>query len=78
MNVTHNERVKLTAGYLNTAAGACLTAGVIAPTAAAIFGFGSSVLIVSPLTLAVGMATFLVMSIGLHAAARFVLKGLRP
>lgn len=78
MSLTHNERVKLTAAYLNTAAGASLTAGVIAPIAAAVFGFTGSFAGPSALTLMAGITIFLVASVVLHLAARHVLGGLRP
>ena len=42
MSLTHNERVELTAGYLNAAAGATLMAGAIAPIAAAFFGLAGT------------------------------------
>ena len=76
MSTVSNERVKLTAAYLNAAAGACLVAGVIAPFAA--FAFGYVTPPGSTLTFALGATTFLVASLGLHTAARFLLKGLRP
>lgn len=38
MGLIHNERTKLTATYLNTAATGFLGAGVVAPLAAAVFG----------------------------------------
>lgn len=73
----HNERAKTTASYLNAAAGTCLGAGVVAPIAAAFFGVAGSTGPVPTLTLASGIAIFLLVSLGLHAAARFVLRSLR-
>ena len=78
MSLTHNERVKLTAAYLNTAAGACLTAGVIAPLAAVVFGYVGAGVVASPLTLPIGVSIFLAVSVGLHVAARYALGGLKP
>lgn len=39
MSVVQSERVKLTANWLDRGGTACLTIGVIAPGAAAIFGY---------------------------------------
>ena len=78
MSLTHNERTKLTATYLNTAAGSLFTAGVVAPIAAAVFGVTGPAGHVPTLTLGLGALIFLCASIALHAAARYVLKGLRP
>ncbi|WP_027170622.1 hypothetical protein [Methylobacterium sp. 10] len=76
--LVRTERVKLTATYLNTAAGGLFTAGVVAPTAAAVFGVTASGSHIGPLTLLLGVAIFLGCSVGLHAMARMVLKGLKP
>ena len=75
-NLVRNERLKLTASWLNTLAGACMTAGVIAPLAAALFGVAT--VPVSSLTLGLGVLIFFLVGIGLHLLARLVLKGLRP
>ena len=77
MSLIHNERLKLTATYLNAAARACLVAGVIAPFAAFAFGYATAAF-GSTLTFALGATTFLLASLSLHSAARFILKGLRP
>ena len=73
----HNERAKTTASYLNAAAGPCLGAGVIAPAAAAFFGVTGPGGPVPTLTLASGITIFLIVSLELHSAARFVLRSLR-
>ena len=78
MEALHNERVKLTASYLNTGAGAYFAAGVVAPVAAVTFGYAGASAPVSPLTFAFGVTTFFAASLALHAAARYILKGLRP
>ena len=70
-----NERIKLTAAYLN-AAGSCFTAGVVAPLAAALFGVGGPA--IPLLTLGVGVLIFLGASVGLHALGRTVLRRLQP
>ena len=71
------ERTKLTAGYVNAAAGSLLTAGVVAPIAAALWGFGPSGS-VSALTLVTWATIFLAMSVAAHAAARYILRGVEP
>lgn len=73
-----NERTKLTATYLNTAAGGLFTAGVVAPLVAAVFGLGAAAGNLRALTLVLGVAIFLLASGALHLAARTVLKGLKP
>lgn len=78
MSAVRAERTKLTAAYLNTIAGGLFTAGVVAPLAAATFGVAGAGGHISALTLAVGVTIFLVCSVGVHALARFVLKGLQP
>ncbi|KMO19533.1 hypothetical protein [Methylobacterium platani] len=78
MSLVTNERTKLTAAYLNTAAGSLFTAGVVAPIVAAVFGVTGPSGGVPTLTLGLGAMIFLCASIALHAAARYVRKGLKP
>jgi hypothetical protein len=78
MSLIHNERTKLTAAYLNTAATGFFGAGVVAPLAAAVFGLTGPGSPVSTLTLGLGILIFLVASIAIHLAARYALKGLKP
>jgi len=78
MSLVHNERTKLTAAYLNTAASAFFAAGVVAPLAGAFFGWTGSGSPVSTLTIVFGLTIFLGVSVGLHLAARYVLRGLKP
>ena len=40
-NLVHDERVKLRATLFNTAAGACIALGVLAPIVAAFYGLGT-------------------------------------
>lgn len=68
-----NERTKLTATYLNTAAGGLFTAGVVAPLVAAVFGLGNAAGNLSALTLTLVIAIFLLASGALHLAACTVL-----
>lgn len=77
MSLIANERTKLTATYLNTAAGGLFTAGVVAPLVAAVFGIGPAGE-AGALTLVLGVTIFLIVSGALHAAACSVLKGLKP
>lgn len=71
--LARNERIKLTAGYLNTAASTALGAGVIAPLVAAIYGLAGTAGSVGALTLAAGATMFSVTSALLHVAARRLL-----
>jgi len=52
-----------------------MTAGVIAPIAAALFGVAA--VPIQTLTLGLGVLIFSLVGVGLHILARFVLKGLR-
>lgn len=76
MNLVHNERIKLTASWLNALAGAAAGAGVIAPLAAAFYGVAKAP--VSAAALAIGVIVWLFVGIGLHLAARHVLRNLKP
>ncbi|WP_407518754.1 hypothetical protein [Methylobacterium oryzisoli] len=78
MSLIHNEQTKLTAGYLNAGASAFLAAGVVAPIAAAVFGVTGPGGPVPTLTIVIGVSMFLVGSILLHLAARYLLRSLRP
>jgi hypothetical protein len=72
MSIIHNERVKLTANWLDRAGTAVLTLGVIAPLAAALYGYPNPP--VSFGILLAGVAVCLLISAGLHFLARRVLK----
>ena len=78
MSLVSNEKVKLSAAYLNTAAGGLFTAGVVAPLVAVVFGIAGPANGAHALTLVVGVTTFLSASGALHVAARRVLTGLQP
>ncbi|GEO83060.1 hypothetical protein ROR02_31910 [Pararhodospirillum oryzae] len=77
MTQIHNEQTKLTAAALNTAATSSFTVGVLAPIAAVFYNVAGDVR-VPPLVLVLGAAFWLGAAGGLHLAARYVLKGLRP
>ena len=68
--LVRNERINLTAGYLNTAATTLFGAGVVAPLVAAIYGLAGTGGFAPPLTLAIGFTIFFATSAALHAAAR--------
>lgn len=71
-----NERLKLTAMTLNTAASSSLTVGVLAPLAASFYDFGGSRL-VPVTTLIFGTALWICGVVALHIMARMVLGALR-
>jgi hypothetical protein len=54
MSLVHNERTKLTANWLDRASTAAITLGVVAPLAAAVFGYPSPP--VSAVNLFIGIA----------------------
>lgn len=76
MSLVHNERIKLTASWLNALASAAAAAGVIAPLAAGFYGVANAP--ASGALLLAGAAIWLFVGIGLHFAARHVLRNLRP
>ena len=76
MNLIHNERIKLTAVWLNTLAAATLATGVIAPIAAIVFGLPTSATL-SRVGLALAMWGWFSLGFGLHWLARYILGRLR-
>ena len=74
--LVRNERVKLTAGYLNTAATTLFGVGVVAPLVAAVYGFAAAGSPLPPLTLLIGFTMFSSMSGALHIAARHHMRRL--
>ena len=75
MSLLHNERVKLTANWLNTLATATATVGGLAPLASAVYGVNPSPLAYAYLL--VVLAIWFFAAVGLHFAARHVLRGLK-
>jgi hypothetical protein len=74
-DLIHNERMKLTATWLNTAA-ATLAGGVIAPVAATTYGaIGAPLTGLLPVAIGFG---WLLAALCLHLFARAVLWRLRP
>ncbi len=74
MVLIHNERVKLRAQAINTAATSCFAAGVLAPLAAAFYNLTADRI---PLhTVVVGIIVYLSAAMWLHKKAIEVLGGL--
>ena len=65
----HNERAKLFAGFLNTLAAAAVTAGILAPLAARMYGVSTAVEWLAM----VGLGIWFALGIFLHAMAQRVL-----
>jgi hypothetical protein len=75
MNKTvHNERLKLTASWLNAVATALMAAGVFAPVASQIYGFGSNRADKS--LVLISSVVCVTLSLGLHLIGRQLLGGL--
>jgi hypothetical protein len=75
MNKTvRNERRKLTASWLNAIATALMAAGVFAPVASQIYGFGSNRADKS--LVLISSVVCVTLSLGLHLTARLLLGGL--
>ena len=70
------EKRKLFANWLSGASGSCLTAGVIAPIAAAIYMPNQTQ--ASGLIIGIGVICWLSAAVALHLFARIVLEGLDP
>ena len=75
MSAIHNERTKLTANALNTAATSCFAVGVLAPVAASFYNVGQGAVPIR--WIAVGVALWLSVALFLHYLARRHLGGLR-
>ena len=76
MDPIFNERLKLGATALNTLATATVTVGVLAPSAAILYGFGVTPRPAWQLVLS-GVGWFLI-GVGLHYGAQRLLGRLRP
>jgi multisubunit Na+/H+ antiporter MnhG subunit len=76
MTLIHNERTKLLAGALNTAATSCFTIGVLAPMAAAFYNVKADNPVSIGLVVA-GLVVWLFAAVVLHIAARRVLGELK-
>jgi hypothetical protein len=71
MSIVHNERIKLTANWINGLATAIVTAGALAPLAAVIYGLSSMALPGAYLSLLV--AVCFSMGLIIHFGARAIL-----
>jgi hypothetical protein len=67
-----DEQIKLTATFLNTLAAGTITVGVIGPLSAAIIAFPAAPFDLG--NLVVGTSVWLLAGLGLHFAARFMLR----
>ena len=72
MSLIHNERVKLTATWLNTLASATATVGVLAPLASIAYGLGPAP--VRPVIFLASGAIWFLAALALHLGARRVLR----
>ncbi|PIO42536.1 hypothetical protein B5P45_26430 [Phyllobacterium zundukense] len=75
MSVIHNERTKLLANSIDRASTSCVTVGVLAPSAAAIYTAPGT--FVSSSIFLIGTGIWLFAAIALHLAARRTLSGLK-
>ena len=75
MSLVQNERVKLTAGLLNTVAGFSITAGGVGPLIALSYGLGGPTAL-GPTALGVVAALWLGIGGGLHIFAPHLLRRL--
>lgn len=74
MSVVHNEQTKLTANALDRASTACLTVGVLGPSAAALYGLGNTM---TGAWIAIGAVFWLSAAGMLHFMGRRTLRSLR-
>jgi hypothetical protein len=75
MSLIDNERTKLFANALDRASTACLTVGVFAPIAAAIYT--STGTVPATATFVIGAVCWIFASVVLHLSARYVLRRLQ-
>jgi hypothetical protein len=75
MSLILNEQTKLLASALNTATTSSFAIGVLAPVAAVFYNVGGSPVSLS--SLVIGVVVWFSAAVGLHMAARFILRNLR-
>lgn len=75
MHVIHNERTKLLADALDRASTACVTVGVFAPSAAALYSATGALF--STRIYALGAMSWLFTAVVLHMSARYTLRRLQ-
>ena len=78
MSLVHNERTKLLATALNTAATSCFTVGIATPAAGYIYNVGGFRSVVGTPELFLGVPGWLTTAVGRHLAARRALGALKP
>ncbi|NEU12274.1 hypothetical protein G3T14_09025 [Methylobacterium sp. BTF04] len=78
MSLVFNEQTKLLATALNTAATSCFTVGIATPVAGYIYNVSNLQTTLSPWSLGLGVAGWLIAAIILHLLARRTLKELKP
>lgn len=71
-----NDRIKLTATWLNTIASGCVVVGAVTPIAAVLYGFSAPR--ATPWLAALYGAMFAAVGTALHLRARKLLGGLKP
>jgi hypothetical protein len=76
MKESEREQTKLLANALNTAATSCFTVGIATPVAGYLYNIGSLRTLIDPWTLGSGVAAWFFGAVGLHLAARRILRGL--
>lgn len=77
MSLIENERTKLLATGLNTAASSCFTVGIATPLAGYVYNVSAFRTHIDRLELGIGMACWLLAAISLHLIARRILRGLK-
>ena len=78
MSAVENERTKLLANALNTAATSCFTVGIATPLAGYLYNIGNLRSSLDLAELALGLAGWLSAAVLLHLLARRALRGLGP
>ena len=78
MSLIGNEHTKLLATALNTAATSCFTVGIATPLAGYVYNVSGYRSQIGATELALGVACWLAAAVGLHLAARRVLRNLEP
>ena len=78
MSLVRNERTKLLARALNTAATSCFTVGIAAPEAGYIYDVGAFRSNVGVSELLLAMVGWFAAAVCIHLAARRMLGGLNP
>ena len=77
MSLIHNERIKLTANWLNTLSGGCVITGFVAPTIALLLQL-QTVASLSPWILGASSLVWLSLGVALHLLGRRMLRRLLP